>query len=142
VFLRIKERGIKKRPTLFAMGISTDGRVRILGFHHAWEESADEWQAFTQLLHERGLKGSSLRLVVGDQAGAIVSAANLLWPDATFQSCVFHKMKNLVEGLKRGPLKKSIIADAKAIYRANSRRQALRRIALLQQKWDKACPGQ
>jgi len=141
VFLRIKERGIKKRPTLFAMGISTDGRARILGFHHAWEESADEWQAFTQLLHERGLKGSALKLVVADQAGAIASATRLLWPEADLQSCVFHKMKNLVESLKRGPLKKTIIADAKAIYRANSRRQAIKRIALFQQKWAKACPA-
>ena len=71
VFLRIKERGIKKRPTLFAMGITTDGRMRILGFHHAWQESADEWHAFCQTLYERGLKGSALKLVVADQAGAI-----------------------------------------------------------------------
>lgn len=141
VFLRIKERGIKKRPTLFAMGISTDGRVRILGFHHAWEESADEWQAFTQLLYERGLKGSSLKLVVADQATAIASATSLLWPEAVLQSCVFHKMKNLVESLRRGPLKRTIMADAKAIYRADSRRQAIKRIALFQKKWARACPA-
>lgn len=141
VFLRIKERGIKKRPTLFAMGITADGRTRILGFHHAWQESADEWQAFTQSLYERGLKGSSLKLVVADQAGAIASAVSLLWPEATFQSCVFHKMKNLVAKLKRGPLKKIIIADAKAIYKTNSRAQARRRIALFHSKWAKAYPA-
>lgn len=141
VFLRIKERGIKKRPTLFAMGITTDGRMRILGFHHAWQESADEWHAFCQTLYERGLKGSALKLVVADQAGAIASAASLLWPEAALQSCVFHKMKNLVEGLRRGPLKKAIIADAKAIYRASSRAQAIKRIALFRNRWARACPA-
>jgi putative transposase len=141
VYLRIKERGVKKRPTLFALGITRSGQTRILGFWHAWQESADEWQAFCQSLMERGLKGSALRLVVADGASAIASTVSLLWPEAEFQSCVFHKMRNLVFALKRHPLKKMIIKDAKVIWQARSRTEALRRIGHFKEKWTKAAPG-
>jgi putative transposase len=140
VYLRIKERGIKKRPTLFAMAITASGETRILGFWHAWQESADEWQAFCQSLWERGLKGSCLRLVVADGASAISSTVRLLWPEAMIQSCVFHKMRNLVFALKRHPLKKLIIRDAKAIWQAGSRADALSRITHFQATWSKTCP--
>jgi transposase-like protein len=140
VFLRIKERGIKKRPTLFAMGITRSGETKILGFWHAWQESADEWQAFCQSLWERGLKGSCLKLVVADGASAISSTVGLLWPEAVIQSCVFHKMRNLVFALKRHPLKKLIIQDAKAIWQATSRAEALSRISHFRAKWSKTCP--
>lgn len=140
VFLRIKERGIKKRPTLFALGITKSGQTRLLGFWHAWQESADEWQAFCQSLVERGLKGSSLRLVVADGASAIASTASLLWPEAEIQSCVFHKMRNLVFALKRHPLKKMIIKDAKVIWQARSRAEALRRIGHFRDKWHRSAP--
>jgi transposase-like protein len=140
VYLRIKERGVKKRPTLFAMGITRSGQTRILGFWHAWEESADQWQAFCQSLWERGLKGSTLRLVVADGASAIASTVALLWPEADIQSCVFHKMRNLVFALKRNPLKKLIIKDAKVIWQARSRTDALRRIGHFKEKWAKDAP--
>jgi len=140
VYLRIKERGVKKRPTLFAMGITKSGETRILGFWHAWQESSEEWQAFCQSLVERGLRGSALRLVVADGATAIASTVSLLWPEAQIQSCVFHKMKSLVFNLKGHPLKKMIIADAKVIWQAHSRTVALRRSRLFKEKWAKAAP--
>jgi putative transposase len=140
VFLRIKERGIKKRPTLFAMGITKDKKVRILGFHHAWQESADEWQAFIHTLHERGLRGRSLKVVVADEAGAIAAAVALLWPDAILQVCTFHKMKNLVKALKGNPLKKLIIQDARAIWKATSKAGALAAISRFRHRWAKSHP--
>jgi transposase-like protein len=135
VYLRIKERGIKKRPTLFALGITKEGKARIIGFWHAWEESAEELHAFLQSLYDRGLKGSCLKIVVADEAPAVAAAVSTLWPYARFQLCIFHKMKNLVFALKRCPLKKLVIKDAKAIFRATYRAEALRRIALVQSRW-------
>jgi len=140
VFLRIKERGIKKRPTLFAMGITTRGETKILGLWHAWQESADEWQAFSQSLWERGLKGACLKIVVADGASAISSAVMLLWPEALIQSCVFHKMRNLVFALKHHPLKRLILKDAKVIWGSTSRAEAMRRISHFRAKWSRTCP--
>jgi putative transposase len=140
VYLRIKERGIKKRPTLFAMGITKDRKVRILAFQHAWQESADEWQSFTQSLFERGLKGSSLRAVVVDEAAAIAGAVALLWPEALLQVCMFHKMRNLVMSIKRSPLKKLIITDARAIWKTTSRADAIAMISRFRHKWAKSHP--
>jgi transposase-like protein len=140
VFLRIKERGIKKRPTLFAMGITRDRKVRILGFQHAWQETADEWQAFVQSLFDRGLRGRHLKVVVADESSSIASAVGLLWPEAALQVCIFHKMKNLVKNLKGCPLKRLIINDARSIWRSRSKAEALRRIAFLRNKWAKSHP--
>lgn len=140
VYLRIKERGIKKRPTLFALGLTKQGRMRILGFWHAWEESAEEVAAFLQSLYDRGLKGSLLKAVVADEAPAVFAAATTLWPYAKVQLCVFHKMKNLVFALKRCPMKKLVIKDARAIFQANSRAEAIRRIALLHARWSALHP--
>jgi transposase-like protein len=135
VYLRIKERGIKKRPTLFALGITKEGKARILGFWHAWEESADELHAFLQSLYDRGLKGSHLKIVIADEAPAVAAAATTLWPYAKFQLCIFHKMKNLVFALKRCPLKRLVIKDARAVFQATSRIEALRRAASLERRW-------
>jgi putative transposase len=135
VYLRIKDRGVRKRPTLFALGITKEGKARVLGFWHAWEESADEVSAFLQSLYDRGLKGSALKAVVADEAPAVFGAATTLWPYAKFQLCVFHKMKNLVFALKRCPLKRLLVKDARAIFRATSRAEALRRARLLYSKW-------
>jgi len=44
-------------------------------------------------------------------------------------------------GSGRGYRKKAIIADAKAIYRASSRAQAIERIALFRKRWARACPA-
>jgi len=140
VYLRIKDRGVRKRPTLFALGITKQGKARVLGFWHAWEESADEVQAFLQSLYGRGLKGSHLKSVVADEAPAVFAAATTLWPYAKFQLCVFHKMKNLVFALKRCPLKGLIIKDARAVFQATSRAEALRRIRLLHARWVKLHP--
>jgi putative transposase len=140
VYLRIKDRGVRKRPTLFALGITKMGTARVLGFWHAWEESADEVQAFLQSLHDRGLRGSALKAVVADQAPAVFAAATTLWPYAKFQLCVFHKMKNLVFALKRCPMKGVIIKDARAVFQATSRAEALRRIRLLHTRWVKLHP--
>lgn len=140
VYLRIKDRGVRKRPTLFALGITSAGKARILGFWHAWEESADEVSAFLQSLYDRGLKGSHLQAVVADQAPAFLAAASTLWPYAKFQLCVFHKMKNLVFALKRNPVKKLIINDARAIFQATSNAEALRRIRLLHARWGRLHP--
>jgi putative transposase len=140
VYLRIKDRGVRKRPTLFALGITKQGKVRVLGFWHAWEESADEVQAFLQSLHDRELRGSNLKAVVADQAPAVFGAVTTLWPYAKFQLCVFHKMKNLVFALKRCPLKGLIIKDARAIFTATSRAEALRRARLLHSKWVRLHP--
>ena len=56
------------------------------------------------------------------------------------QLCIFHKMKNLVKNLKGCPLKKLIIGDARAIWQARSKAEALRRIALLRSKWARSHP--
>ena len=125
---------------VFAMGITKDRKVRILAFQHAWQESADEWQSFTQSLYERGLKGSSLRAVVVDEAAAIAGAVSLLWPEALLQLCMFHKMRNLVMSIKRSPLKKLIITDARAIWKTTSRADAIARISRFRHKWAKSHP--
>jgi putative transposase len=97
---RVRENGtIHKRAVLVAIGINWDGRRCVLGVDLANRESISSWKEFLLGLRRRGLSGVEL-VVTDDHAGLRAAIAEVL-PEAAWQRCYVHFLRNCLDHLPR-----------------------------------------
>jgi putative transposase len=97
---RVRENGtIHKRAVLVAIGINWDGRRCVLGVELANRESISSWKEFLLGLRTRGLTGVDL-VVTDDHAGLRAAIAEVL-PEAAWQRCYVHFLRNCLDHLPR-----------------------------------------
>jgi len=97
---RVRENGtIHKRAVLVAIGINWDGRRCVLGVDLANRESISSWKEFLLGLRKRGLTGVEL-VVTDDHAGLRAAIAEVL-PEAAWQRCYVHFLRNCLDHLPR-----------------------------------------
>jgi transposase-like protein len=97
---RVRENGtIHKRAVLVAIGINWDGRRCVLGVDLANRESISSWKEFLLGLRRRGLTGVEL-VVTDDHAGLRAAIAEVL-PEAAWQRCYVHFLRNCLNHLPR-----------------------------------------
>src|SRR3954451_10855836 len=97
---RVRENGtIHKRAVLVAIGINWDGRRCVLGVELANRESISSWKEFLLGLRTRGLTGVEL-VVTDDHAGVRAAIAQVL-PEAAWQRCYVHFLRNCLDHLPR-----------------------------------------
>jgi putative transposase len=90
---------IQSRAVLVAIGINWDGRRRVLGVELAGRESVSTWRDFLLGLKERGLRG--VRLAISDQHAGLKAAIGQLLPEALWQRCYVHFLRNALDHLPR-----------------------------------------
>ena len=136
LWVHIKELDIKKRPILFALGITKDGKQEIIAFKLAKGETEEEYTAFLNDLYRRGLLGKSLELIISDGSEAIIAASNTVYPYTPRQRCYTHKLRNLLQNIRHKIRHRAKMArQASRIYRAPCRHEAIRRFRLFVNKW-------
>jgi putative transposase len=123
-----------KRLVLVAYGITSDGRRVLLDFRVAPSESAEEWERFLLGLRRRGLVGANLRLIITDGGKGLRRAAADAYPDTPCQLCWAHKLRNVAGYLHRANVQ-ACLAQARCIYQAPNRREALRAWKEWQDAW-------
>lgn len=97
---KVREGGcIRSRAVLIAIGIDWDGRRQILGVELANRETTSSWKSFLLSLKERGLKG--MELVVSDDHAGLRKAVAEVMPEAAWQRCYVHFLRNAIEHLPR-----------------------------------------
>lgn len=97
---RVRENGmIATRAVLVAIGINWDGRRCILGVELANRESISSWKEFLLGLRARGLTGVEL-VVTDDHKGLRAAIAEVL-PEAAWQRCYVHFLRNCLDHLPR-----------------------------------------
>ena len=97
---KVREGGaIRSRAVLIGIGIDWDGRRQILGVELANRESASSWKEFLLSLKERGLKG--VELVVSDDHAGLRKAIAEVVPEALWQRCYVHFLRNCLDHLPR-----------------------------------------
>ncbi|RWG37730.1 MAG: IS256 family transposase, partial [Mesorhizobium sp.] len=82
-----------------AVGIDWDGRRQILAVEMANRESRSAWRDFLVGLKARGLKG--VELVVSDDHAGLVAAIGEVIPEAAWQRCYVHFLRNALDHLPR-----------------------------------------
>ncbi len=93
--------GALRRPVLVVLGIRPDGKKEIIDFRMAPGESALAWEAFFNDLYRRGLKGEGVELIVADGGAGLLAALPLVYPQVPFQRCWAHKMRNILDKVKK-----------------------------------------
>ena len=97
---KVREAGVvASQAVLIAVGIDWDGRRQILGVEMANRESRSAWRDFLVGLKARGLKG--VELVVSDDHAGLVRAIGEVVPEAAWQRCYVHFLRNALDYLPR-----------------------------------------
>ncbi|TRC83306.1 IS256 family transposase [Mesorhizobium sp. WSM4303] len=97
---KVREAGIvMSQAVLIAVGIDWDGRRQILAVEMANRESRSAWRDFLVALKARGLRG--VELVVSDDHAGLVAAIGEVIPEAAWQRCYVHFLRNALDHLPR-----------------------------------------
>jgi len=136
IWVHIKEKGVRKRPILFALGVTQDNKKHILAFKLAKGETEAEVTAFLNDLYRRGLHGKHLKLIASDGAKGIRAAISMVYPYAKWQLCYTHKLRNLSKNIRyKQKHRRKIMPQASYVYKAQAKREALKRFDRLCKKW-------
>jgi len=119
---------------LCALGLEDDGTKDMLSFRLVDGEDADSWRAFLVDIKSRGLQGKALRLITTDGNPALLKALKEVYPSLKVQRCTVHKLRNVAIKLRRVHLK-PCMGEAKNIFNARSRREAIKRFKVWKEKW-------
>jgi transposase-like protein len=93
--------GALKRPVLVALGLRPDGKKEVIDFTLAASESAAEWERFLTDLFRRGLTGKGLHMICVDGGNGLLAALPTVFPGIPVQRCWAHKMRNILDKIKK-----------------------------------------
>ena len=97
---RVRELGVgHSRAVLITLGIGWDGRRHVLSVELANRESATSWKDHLLRLKERGLH--EVRFVVSDDHAGLKRAIMEVLPEAQWQRCYVHFLRNALDYLPR-----------------------------------------
>jgi putative transposase len=97
---KVREAGVvMSQAVLIAVGIDWDGRRQILAVEMANRESRSAWKDFLLSLKARGLRG--VEFVVSDDHPGLVKAIAEVIPEAAWQRCYVHFLRNALDHLPR-----------------------------------------
>jgi putative transposase len=131
---KVRELGVEGKTMLCAFGIYKGGRKELLSFRLADAEDTDSWRGFLVDLKSRGLIGKNLKLITADGNPALLKALKEIYPFKLVQRCIAHKLRNVAVKLKRSQ-QKTCLREAKGIFAAESRQEALRRFKTWKARW-------
>ena len=131
---RVRENGtIHKRAVLVAIGVNWDGRRCVLGVDLANRESISSWKEFLLGLRTRGLTGVEL-VVTDDHAGLRAAIAEVL-PEAAWQRCYVHFLRNCLDHLPRKG-DDDCLRELRWIYERRNLGEARNDLAVWITKWE------
>ncbi|MBM4455614.1 MAG: IS256 family transposase [Verrucomicrobia bacterium] len=131
---KVREDGvIRSRAVLIAIGVNWDGRRCVLGVELANRESASSWKEFLLDLKKRGLRGVELA-VSDDHAGLRKAIAEVL-PEAAWQRCYVHFLRNALDHLPR-KADDDCLMELRWLYDRRDLDEARRDLAAWLKKWE------
>jgi putative transposase len=139
VSVRIRLVGqVQRRMALCAYGITRQGQRELIDFQVVKAEGEDTWYGFLWNLWSRGLHGEFLELIATDGQPGLIKALGRLWAAVPHQRCWAHKLRNLENKLKAS--QQACLEEAKLIYQAEHRTEAIRRFRQWKARWQPQAP--
>lgn len=123
--------GALRRPVLVALGLRPDGKKEVIDFRLAASESAAEWEKFLADLYRRGLTGEGLDMICVDGGAGLLAALPSILHGIPVQRCWAHKIRNVLDKIRKADQPKVKRALHKIMNAANgsAARCAARRFA-------------
>lgn len=123
--------GALRRPVLVALGLRPDDKKEVIDFRLAASESAAEWEKFLADIYRRGLTGEGLDMICVDGGSGLLAALPAVFPGIPVQRCWAHKIRNVLNKVRKADQPKVKRALHKIMNAANApeARSAARRFA-------------
>jgi len=135
---KVREDGvIRSRAVLVAIGINWDGRREVLGVELANRESRSSWKDFLLGLKKRGLHG--VELVITDSHEGLKRAIAEVLPEACWQRCYVHFLRNALDYLTRKADPDCLI-ELRWLYDRRSLEEARKDLMNWLSKWQERYP--
>ena len=121
-----------------AVGMTADGKRRVLGVSVALSEAEVHWRAFLDSLIRRGLKG--VKLMVADDHAGLKAARRAVFPSVPWQRCQFHLQQNAQAYVTRLDQRKPVALRIRSIFNAPDRAEAERLLRQAIEAWKAEAP--
>jgi putative transposase len=132
---KVREGGvIRSQAVMLAIGIDWEGRRCVLSVELANRESASSWKNFVLGLKQRGLNG--VELVVSDDHAGLRAAIREVLPEAAWQRCYVHFLRNALDHLPR-KADDECMTELRWIYDRRTIEEAHQDLAAWLKKWGK-----
>jgi putative transposase len=131
--------GSVKRVVLVALGITPEGNKEVIDFFTAFGESQNAWETFLADLYRRGLDGEGMEMIIVDGGKGLMSALPLVYPRIPVQRCWAHKVRNVLNYVRKGDYE-AVKRDLQAISHAQGSRQAQTALRRFKERWGSTYP--
>jgi putative transposase len=128
---------IRSQAVLVAIGINWDGRRCVLAVELANRESQSSWKQFLEGLRKRGLNG--VLFVVSDDHSGLRKAIREVLPEAAWQRCYVHFLRNTLDYLPRNA-DDDCLMELRWIYDRRNLEEARRDLTAWLAKWSARYP--
>jgi len=123
---------------LVAVGVTHEGRRRVLGVSVELSEAEVHWRSFLDSLVRRGLCG--VKLIVSDHHAGLKAARRAVFPSVPWQRCQFHLQQNAQAYVTRLDQRLPVASRIRAIFNAPDRDEAQRLLNQAIEAWRKDAP--
>jgi len=136
---RVRQEGIiSSRAVLVAIGVDWEGRRQVLGVELANRESSSSGKEFLLRLKSRGLRG--VIFVVSDDHPGLKSAIAQVLPEALWQRCYVHFLRNALDYLPRRKADDDCLTELRWFYERRNVEEARRDLTAWLAKWQGKYP--
>jgi putative transposase len=130
---KVREDGaVRSQAVLVAIGISWEGKRSILAVELASRESVSSWKELLTSLRGRSLHG--VEFVVSDDHAGLRRAIQEVLPEAVWQRCYVHFLRNALDYLPR-KADDDCLQELRWIYDRRDAQEARRDLAAWLTKW-------
>jgi putative transposase len=135
---KVREDGvIRSQAVQIAIGINEEGRRQILGVELANRESRTSWKDMLLELKSRGLRG--VEIVVSDDHSGLKRAIAEVIPEAVWQRCYVHFLRNALDHLPRKAVD-DCLQELRWLYDRRDLAEAQKDLALWLERWESKYP--
>ncbi len=128
---------VQSQAVFLAIGINGEGRRQVLGVELSTRESNSSWTGFLKGLKARGLHG--VEFVVSDDHAGLKRAVRELLPEAVWQRCYVHFLRNALDYLPR-KADDDCRQELRWLYDRRNLKEARQDLQAWLKRWEKRYP--
>jgi transposase-like protein len=123
---------------LIAVGVTKEGKRRVIGVSVELSEAEIHWRSFLESLVKRGMMG--VKLIVSDSHAGLKAARRSVLPSVPWQRCQFHLQQNASGYVARIDQRQGVAQRIRNIFNAPDVSEAQRLLNQAIDLWQKESP--